>query len=431
MKSASHSAGVRACRRWRTALAVAAWTIGSLAPVWPSAISRAQSVGMGADGTILLDQYSQADPNSPVVINQAPQVIPQSVVPQWDASGQMVCPPGGYANCVPCAPYMTVAQPAYMTVPQPVAGAGFLDTLRASDWQWLFGGEAIFARASFSDALAYTVFEPAPANSFEFVQMDFDYELSFSAFGGIYLRGWGGSLIFDFTRLESEADFAAVSDAANVIVTPPPLTGRNVTGSADVKIDSYDLSLSKSLFFGGAYNTPTGQAGWQPKYELTFSGAIRYADAEWSRQVNSLTPATGALFNTTTTTLDFQGIGPRVGIAGRRYIGKSGFASIYAKGDWSLLYGGMDINTTSTPFVGYYGSRASIHQIVPVTEIELGASLHLGRFATLSGGYFWAAWHDLGMRDQFPTPAGLPVGSYDDANILGFDGLFARAEVTF
>jgi hypothetical protein len=389
---------------------------------------------MGADGSILLDQYSQADPNSPVVINQAPQVFPQSVVPQWDASGQMICPPGGYSNCapqcVPCAPYMTVAQPAYMTVQQPAAGAGFMDTLRASDWQWLFGGEAIFARASFSDALAYTVFEPAPANSFEFVQMDFDYELSFSAFGGVYLRGWGGSLIFDFTRLESEADFAAVSAPAATIVTPLPL-GLNVTGSADVRIDSYDLSLSKSLFFGGGYNLPTGQAAWQPKYELTFSGAIRYADAEWSRQINSITPATGALFNTTTTTLDFQGIGPRVGIAGRRYIGKTGFASIYAKGDWSLLYGGIDVNTTSTPFVGYYGSRTSIHQIVPVTEIELGASVHLGRWATLSGGYFWAAWHDLGMRDQFPTPAGFPVANYDDANILGFDGLFARVEVTF
>jgi hypothetical protein len=424
MKPASSQA--RASARWGlpAVFALTTWAVGFVAATWPSAISRAQSVAMGADGAIHLDQFSQVDPSTPVVINQAPQVIPQ-----WDATGQpMMCPPGYQCapQCVQCTPY--VAQPTYVTVPQ-TAATGLMDTVRAADWQWLFGGEFIFARASFSDALAYTVFE-VPANSFNFVQMDFDYEPSFSAFGGVYLRGWGGSLIFDFTRLESSSDFAAVSDAANFIVTPLPL-GLHVTGSADVKVESYDLSLTKSLFFGGPYNFPTGQAAWQPKYELAFSGAIRYADVEWNRQINSFTPATGALFNTTTTSLDFQGIGPRVGLLGRRYIGKTGFASLYAKGDWSLLYGDIDLNTTSTPFIGYYNSRTTVHQIVPVTEIELGASLHLGRFATLSAGYFWAAWHDLGMRDQFPTPAGFPVANYDDANILGFDGLFARAEVTF
>ena len=50
----------------------------------------------------------------------------------------------------------------------------------------------------------------------------------------------------------------------------------------------------------------------------------------------------------------------------------------------------------------------------------------------MSAGYFISAWHDLGMRDEygFDVP-GLQLSHYDDANILGFDGFFARVDVAF
>ena len=78
-----------------------------------------------------------------------------------------------------------------------------------------------------------------------------------------------------------------------------------------------------------------------------------------------------------------------------------------------------------TSFITNEGER-----IIPVTEIELGGSAHLGSRATVSAGYFWAAWHDLGMRDEYGFTQ-FQLSHYDDANILGFDGFFARAEVTF
>jgi hypothetical protein len=42
----------------------------------------------------------------------------------------------------------------------------------------------------------------------------------------------------------------------------------------------------------------------------------------------------------------------------------------------------------------------------------------------------FSAWHDLGFRDEFNFPT-LMETRYDDGNILGFDGFFARLEVAF
>ena len=48
----------------------------------------------------------------------------------------------------------------------------------------------------------------------------------------------------------------------------------------------------------------------------------------------------------------------------------------------------------------------------------------------LSSGYLFSAWHDLGFRDQFNYLTFLDT-NYDDANILGFDGFFARLEASY
>jgi hypothetical protein len=71
--------------------------------------------------------------------------------------------------------------------------------------------------------------------------------------------------------------------------------------------------------------------------------------------------------------------------------------------------------------------------VIPVTEIEAGGSLDLSNNIRLSTGYFIAAWHDLGMRDEynFTNIPQLQLLNYDDANILGFDGFFARVDVAF
>ena len=57
--------------------------------------------------------------------------------------------------------------------------------------------------------------------------------------------------------------------------------------------------------------------------------------------------------------------------------------------------------------------------------------------STFSAGYMLSAWHDLGFRDepvlgrQALNPVDVLVSHYDDANILGFDGFFARVEFAY
>jgi hypothetical protein len=115
---------------------------------------------------------------------------------------------------------------------------------------------------------------------------------------------------------------------------------------------------------------------------------------------------------------------------GRRYFGRRGLFSVYGKGDWSILWGEMETNVAVTNVAGTAFILNAADRIVPVTEIELGGTAHLGSRASLSAGYFWAAWHDLGMRDTYSFTQ-FQLSHYDDANILGWDGFFARAEVTF
>jgi hypothetical protein len=159
---------------------------------------------------------------------------------------------------------------------------------------------------------------------------------------------------------------------------------------------------------------------------------VRFADVNWYRNYNGLDEDLETARNATST-LNFAGGGPRVGLEGRRYFGKKRFCSAYLKGDISVLLGQMnqqiqridqnDIVTTQT---------AQGRRIIPVTEIEAGMSAYLTSSSFVSAGYLFSAWHDLGFRDQFDfSSVTLLEDQYDDANILGFDGLFVRLEVGY
>jgi hypothetical protein len=116
---------------------------------------------------------------------------------------------------------------------------------------------------------------------------------------------------------------------------------------------------------------------------------------------------------------------------------------LYLKGDLSLLLGDVDVTTTritddfSTPSNAdtLLTQTISNRQIIPVTEIEAGLTGHITCNTSVTAGYLLSAWHDLGFRDEFVGLTNANVSfletGYDDANILGFDGFFARVEVAY
>jgi hypothetical protein len=135
--------------------------------------------------------------------------------------------------------------------------------------------------------------------------------------------------------------------------------------------------------------------------------------------------------------MDFQGGGPRFGLEGRRYFGPGLCGSLYLKGDISLLLGDVNLrerrivaDQISTTPDTVHTQTATFRNIMPVTEIETGLSVQVLDRVTLTSGYLWSAWHDLGFRDQFAFGTFLET-NYDDANILGFDGFFTRVEARF
>ncbi len=330
-------------------------------------------------------------------------------------------------------------------------GNGFLDR----PGQIFAGAEYIYARASFSEALAY-VENDINALSQDYVEYDFDYSSSYRFYGGYRFCDCGAEIVFDYARFRSEADFnVADSNPGNQSSIRGPYevdapNGGTLGGSADVDIQSYGLGLAKTIPLGSPLccdsgcdcgdsccDDSCGGCCWCPAWDITWYGGFRYAEAGWSRSSAGVFSAAdgGGIDTTALTRLSFEGAGARVGLMGRRYLGLRGLASVYCKGDLSLLVGDMDIRT-DTQDVGNGTPLTAVHQnsarrVIPITEIEAGVSAHLGNHITLSSGYFIAAWHDLGMRDTYHFGDAFQLGHYDDANILGFDGFFARAEVAY
>lgn len=322
--------------------------------------------------------------------------------------------------------------------------------------QFFLVGEYIYARASLSEALAYVVSDPNdPQGGQDFVEFDFNHQSSYRFSGGYRFCDCGGEIVFNYARYRSEAEFN-VQDESNspftTIFSPYEIDapGDNgfLQGAADVDLKSYDLGIAKTMPLGsplGCYSCCDDCCGDGcgccndcgcscPAWDITWSAGVRFADMDWSHSTLALTNQ-GDEVDTASTRLDFEGAGARVGVLARRYVGRQGFMSIYAKGDISLLVGRMNIETLTTddpdgsaPLTFRSNSNTG-RRMIPVTEIEAGLTAHFRRIQ-FSSGYFLAAWHDLGFRDEYDFGQ-FQLSNYDDANILGFDGFFARAEVAF
>ncbi len=302
--------------------------------------------------------------------------------------------------------------------------------------QWFVGGEYLNVRANFSDATAFLARDFANfVDTFE--QYQFDYQSSYRFYGGYRLCDCCGEVRFTFTRFQS--DGTAQSPAANAnnqylgpLETIAVVNGDFLQGSASVDVKSYDLDFARTIPLGSDFcGSCDGCCDpcWCPAWDLQWFGGVRFADVSWDRVMRSRSSA-NALRRSAHTRMDFDGAGARIGLQGRRYIGRRGLASVYAKGELSVLLGDVNYTTTSTDAANpgvVPVRRASFTRIIPVTDIEVGGSLHLSR-ATVSAGYLFSAWHDLGMGDWYDYGIQL---NYDDANILGFDGYFIRAEVAY
>ena len=133
------------------------------------------------------------------------------------------------------------------------------------------------------------------------------------------------------------------------------------------------------------------------------------------------------------------GAGPRVGLETKRYIGQNRRLSLFAKSHGTLLVGEYDVRSSNSttviplgagpvPFPFRTSQAESLTRTIPVFDIEVGAAWEAGDNLTLAAGWLFQSWHDFGTSGgQF---GGL-FGGADDANIMSFDALTLRAELTY
>lgn len=311
--------------------------------------------------------------------------------------------------------------------------------------QFIVGGEYLSVRAKPSQAISFLERDTTdPLNTSDtFHQVPFSHEGSFRAFAGYRWSDCGEEIRFTYTNFDTGGDF--VSPAANGAGTLTYLAdleilaltpGSYIRGTVDIDLDSYDLGWSKTIPLGsplmgccddGCCDTLGCHC---PAWDITFTAAARAVNYRAQRTLVGFNAADVAQ-ERADDYVDFDGFGGRVGMMGRRYIGRRGIASVYMKGDISLLCGDYESRQVENDLEAVptiTTQSISGMRVIPVTEIEAGATLFLTTNTSVSAGYMLSAWHDLGFGTEFDYGV---ASHYDDANIMGFDGYFVRVETAF
>ena len=195
------------------------------------------------------------------------------------------------------------------------------------------------------------------------------------------------------------------------------LTGGDaIETTAGVSLNVYDGDYIRSI------------PGTCPEWDLRWSAGMRFAQVD--QFYDSTITLGGAALTRGDYFANFTGVGPRFGFEAERYFGEERRFSIFADTHASLLFGEYGTTSGSTVVPLGFTAREDDNQAraIPVFEEEVGAAWHPLNRLSLSAGWLFQAWFDLG------TSGGTFGGFYtvqQNSNIMSFDGLFARAEWKF
>lgn len=295
------------------------------------------------------------------------------------------------------------------------------------------GVDFLFVRPHFSEAVAFVTVTDSltPAGFDRRVQaseLDFEYEPSFRALLGYQLDNL---TTLQFTYWHFAGDTAVGSTVAQpnqTIVDPFGNTvslGQSIDTFAEVRTNVYDLDITKSFISTRSCLSARLAAG------------LRIADIDqfYASEVFS---AAGALTSRGDFTAEFVGAGPHLGFEGRSWFGTANQFSLLAKGSFAILIGDYDVASgVRIPGMAAGSQQANRTRAVPVLEAELGAAWRPTPAWTISGGWLFQAWFNVGTSGGtfdgellVPPVDAIFVGT-DDADIMSFDGLFVRSELRF
>ncbi len=275
-------------------------------------------------------------------------------------------------------------------------------------------------------------------------EFSFPYQSGFRAALGYRLLDCGGDIQVAYWRMTADSQFS--DGPADTETDNPRLFGQLKNNPGDggflsattgITANIFDVDFAKCLSFGG----PQGDCDaccFCPRWDLRLWAGARIADiSRYDNNITTTPVGTAAPTDEIVTgNIDarFTGAGPRVGMQGRRYFGANGFLSLYARASQALLIGDYrmsrsktELGTQQVPTI-ITDQYDRYSRMIPVSDIEIGGSWQIAPFTYISAGYFFQCWWDLGQSE---TVIGTNYGPLDTSNILGFDGLFVRAEMLF
>lgn len=307
-----------------------------------------------------------------------------------------------------------------------------------------YGGiDYLLLRPHFSEAIAFARGVQGPG-TMQVVEepLEFDYQSSLrttfgyrSASGDTDLRfsywyidadtrvnggnlGPGEFIVDPFGNMVGAAFVLNPGDARfdPTFTTPITMGGDSIATRASVRLNVYDVDLGLNVI------------PQNPSWNIEVRAGARLADIDQFYD-SVIFDNAGAQVARGDFSVDFVGAGPRMGAGISRIFGQQRQFSMFTQGAGALLLGQYDLAFSNAINGAGAGSQLqSMTRLVPVVDMEVGGSWQMTDSLTLTSGYLFQAWFDMGVSGgKFD---GFFSGT-DDANIMSFDGLFARAEWAF
>jgi len=309
------------------------------------------------------------------------------------------------------------------------------------------GAEMMWIRPRFSEAtgMIRTDFsQNGPNTQFFQTTQNFDpgYQGGFRTYVGFRDVCCGDEFRVTYFNLQAADHLGgtatSTSSFCDFLCNETPNPGDSVATSFRLGASIWDMDCIRPFFF----NPPCCNDGCNdccgpncPAWDLRWFAGLRFAYINHyiNATVTDARNTVDGLLTDANSAFTFTGVGPRVGLQGRKYFGESGRWSIYSRGSGALLVGtaSQQVNNTAHGGTGLGLTTNTLFarnaRMVPVAEVELGATWWmLPRFAVSAGWNLQCFW-DLGMQET----GSATTPTFDDSNILGFDGLFVRGEFIF
>ena len=307
---------------------------------------------------------------------------------------------------------------------------------------WCGGVEYLFLRPHFGNDLAFhqqtitTTNGVGNANGAVITQdravnFDYDYNSDYRIVVGRHVGN--GELRFAYTHIQGEDNVSGSADGGFLSgsgVAVQGLGGTQLTGAGDtvnatshLLLSLYDIDDVQHIDMPGCGECGNG-------WDLSWSFGVRFATIH--RTIDEQDP-----FEVVNLGSSFNGVGPRIGMEGRRNLWGTHFAA-YVNADASLLVG--HYRSAFQEFVPGVLEDTVTEQannetrVVPNFELSLGVSWQPTCHTTLTTGWMVETFTDgIGSTANTGgcTSCNMVNPLAGSGNILSFDGLFIRMEHCF